>query len=141
MKHFAVVAALMASSASAQTWKTNYYCDYEQFVIEEKTSTAEDFSIDQCFEWCVATDKVEGSNYQTGEDMCCDYEEWSDGSFNCYLYAGGNQIKQDMNDYPDDVFNSVVFPHMMPQDTAAEEEGASYMAAGAAALVLAAALF
>ena len=136
---YSVFMALIASSVSAQDWKTNYYCDYEQFVIEEKTSTAEDYTKEQCFEWCVNTDKVEGSNYDSGEDMCCDFEEWSDGSFNCYLYAGGNQIKQDMDDYPDDIFNSVVFPHLMPQNEV-EEESSHYLAVGAAALVAVAAL-
>ena len=135
------VVALIAPAAMAQTWKTNFYCDYEQFVIDEMTSTSEDFNKDQCFEWCLATDKVEGTNYDAGADMCCDFEEWSDGSFNCYLYAGGKQIQQDMNDYPDDTFNSNIFPHLMPADGGVSEERASYMALGAAALLAVATLF
>ena len=75
--------------------------------------------------------------------MCCDYEKWQDGSFNCYLYAGGVQVDQDMEDYPDDEFNSVVFAHGGPDaggdgGGAGGEESAKFVSAltGAAALAL-----
>ena len=129
------VMALIAQGALGQTWKKNSYCDYDQFVIDEYTSTDSNYNADTCFQWCVDLDKVEGSNYKSGDDMCCDFEEWQDGTFNCYLYAGGLTVSQDMNDYPDDTFNSNVFPHLMPA-AAVSEEKASYMAVSAAALLV-----
>ena len=135
------VMAFIAPAAFAQTWKKNTYCDYDQFVIEEYTSTDAAYNSDSCFQWCLDIDTVEGANYNAGDDMCCDFEEWQDGTYNCYLYAGGVTVVQDMADYPDDTFNSNVFPHLMPADGGVTEEKASFMALGAAALLTIATLY
>ena len=46
--------------------------------------------------------------------MCCDYEEWQDGTFNCYLYSGGSVLPVNENDFPEDKFANWVFPHLNP---------------------------
>ena len=37
-----------------------------------------------------------------GGEMCCDYEEWSDGTFNCNLFVGGYTIPYGGNTCWDD---------------------------------------
>ena len=44
--------------------------------------------------------------------MCCDYEEWTDGTYNCYLYAGGKTIKTDPTQFPNEYFSNLIFRHM-----------------------------
>ena len=112
-------------SASAQTWKEFSYCDYDQFVVEEIIVTDPTFDATQCYNWCLEVDAGVASDYNAGDNMCCDFERWVDGSFNCYLYAGGKTVDQDMNDYPDDVFSSLVFPHLNAAATAEEETSAT----------------
>ena len=112
--------ALLASATMAQSWTKFSYCDYSQFVVEEYTSSDVNYDSTTCFEWCLAKD-AGAMGYTAGDDMCCDFEKWVDGTFNCYLYAGGKTVPQDMDDYPNDEFNSVIFPHLMPRETEATE--------------------
>ena len=68
--------------------------------------------------------------------MCCDFEVWQDGSKNCYLYSGGDAVAQDMNDFPDDEFHSILFPHLFPTAAKEEVEGAKFIALGAASIFI-----
>ena len=128
--------SLMASTTMAQAWKAKSYCDYDQYVVDELTSTDKTFNQQTCWEWCLNIDTAEGTSYSNGADMCCDFEAWVDGSFNCYLYSGGLEVPQDMNDYPEDSFSSIVFPHLMPAAVVEETEGAKYLAIGVATVLM-----
>ena len=105
---------LLTSQALAATnvWSEDLYCDYNQIKIEQFETTDKTYSYYKCHQWCLEVDKQNGPYYDQGSDMCCDFEKWSDGSFNCYLYAGGEQLTQNKEDYPNDKFQSIVFPHL-----------------------------
>ena len=74
--------------------------------------------------------------------MCCDYEEWQDGTFNCYLYSGGAVLAVNENDFPEDKFANWVFPHLNPsktvKGTVTTEESAAPRVAAIVALISAA---
>ena len=63
------------------------YCDYEFPLHDELTippnEGEETYLESDCTEFCRSA--AEGLSGE--QNLCCDYESWSDGSFNCYLYG------------------------------------------------------
>ena len=51
--------------------------------------------------------------YDETQQMCCDYEKWSDGSYNCLLYAGGNTKQKDASIFKNEMFSNIVFAHQI----------------------------
>ncbi len=49
------------------------------------------YSNDQCAYFCEVTDQNSNS-IESGTELCCDYEQWSDGSYDCSLYKGNGTI-------------------------------------------------
>ena len=49
--------------------------------------------MDDCTYWC-ANQATWYDEFLTNNDpLCCDYEQWTDGTTNCYLYEGDEVIK------------------------------------------------
>ena len=89
------------------------YCDYKQMRIQSINSFDPEFSEWQCFNFCegVNNNKAEWYKVDYGENLCCDYEEFQDGSKSCSLYLGAEKEEQDLERYPDEYFSSFVMPH------------------------------
>ena len=51
------------------------------------------FTMDDCAKFCKQILNDQGDAYDWGDKFCCDYEEWSDYTFNCYLYEGHEHIE------------------------------------------------
>ena len=70
-------------------WVTNKYCDYNQELFDEQSLSPNTGLLmdSQCADFC--KEKTEKLPEPEDEDqyLCCDYEQWSDGSYNCYLYG------------------------------------------------------
>ena len=94
-------------------WKPNMYCDYNQMRIQTKTSFDPDFGLWDCYDFCesVNNNKAEWYKVDYGENLCCDFEEFQDGSKSCSLYLGEEKQDQDLSIYPDESFQSFVLPH------------------------------
>ena len=70
-------------------WVSNKYCDYNYELYDEETLPPNTGILmdSQCVEFCKSiSEKI---SYDDADDkyLCCDYESWSDGSYNCYLYG------------------------------------------------------
>ena len=87
-------------------WKANMYCDYNQMRIQTKTSFDPDFGLWDCYDFCesVNNNKAEWYKVDYGENLCCDFEEFQDGSKSCSLYLGEEKQYQDLRVYPDESF-------------------------------------
>ena len=81
------------------------------YTVESNNDQDSSFTRDTCFEWCLSVDAEKGPDFVIGEEMCCDFEGWSDGTYECNLFGEGIVEDQDMDAYPDRVFMSNVFPH------------------------------
>ena len=44
-------------------------------------------SVDDCGDWCMQVDAADKS-IPRDSDLCCDYEMWEEGTFECSLYRG-----------------------------------------------------
>ena len=62
---------------TAQKFIGYRYCYYEQWMIEETDQVTTE---EECYQFCYETDEKYKNDYIKGEDMCCDFEMWSDGS-------------------------------------------------------------
>ena len=102
----AILFGLPLASAEWGTWITGSYCDIEQLVLGEIYSENPEYNEDYCADFCrqVLNEKIYDANggyYNgNGKNYCCDFEAWSDNTFNCYLYEGTEVTEQDMNEYP-----------------------------------------
>ena len=59
---------------------------------ELKSESSKD-ALNDCQNFCRKTAKY-SPELKENDDLCCDYEEWSDGTYNCYLYKGEKTVKQ-----------------------------------------------
>ena len=89
---FAAVALMTETQALWGFWDTSAYCDYSMTFIDNTEMIR---SMEDCTQFCGAA--ADAAYYGTpemtwGGEMCCDYEEWSDGTFNCNLFVGGYTI-------------------------------------------------
>ena len=125
---------LLFSTASAcRTWKWKTYCDFTQYVVADSLNDAgSQFDTTcPCFQWCKEQDSLASKQYKDGVGMCCGYEKWSDGSYNCYLYAGNKTEPQDTATFKEDTFASYTFPHLYFEKEVEWATGA-YQLSGAA---------
>ena len=74
--------------------------------IQTKTSFDPDFGLWDCYDFCesVNNNKAEWYKVDYGENLCCDFEEFQDGSKSCSLYLGEEKQYQDLRVYPDESF-------------------------------------
>ena len=84
---YLVLLIIKQASAEWGVWRPNRYCDYNQPLIDEISTTAP-FNTDDCKEFCRQTTKENMQEFYWGDELCCDFEAWQDGSFNCYVYEG-----------------------------------------------------
>ena len=55
-------------------------------------STSSRDALVDCQNFCKSTAKY-SVDLKENDDLCCDYEEWADGTYNCYLYKGKETVK------------------------------------------------
>ena len=104
-------AAVLLGSASAEwdQWQADYYCDFNQKEVDLYNSYDATYTVDQCTSKCQQMD--EEATYPIGTPMCCDYANYSDGSFQCILYTGQTVVDVNKDDFPDDNFLAFTFTH------------------------------
>ena len=85
-----IIGSLLLSSISAEwnVWQDYEYCNYDQKLVAEEFRSDPDYSISSCTDFCRETTFKNANNYYWGDAMCCDFEKWDDGSYNCYVYEG-----------------------------------------------------
>ena len=108
MKYLALCAA--TASATWGEWDSTNYCDFSQEEVDQEKITSDYYySSDQCSYFCQITDQ-EDDTTPNGTDLCCDYEQWANGSYDCTLYKGGSTIANSFeNDGSGDEFQSMTF--------------------------------
>lgn len=114
MKQSVFVLCAATASASWGEWDTSNYCDFSQEeVAQEKITSEFYYSSDQCSYFCQTSDQ-ERDDITYGTDLCCDFEQWADGSYDCTLYqvdpAGeATLVNSFENDGSGDEFQSMTF--------------------------------
>ena len=97
-------------AAEWDVWQEYEFCDYEQNVlVSEEFSSDPSYNKATCTQFCKKTVQQNNKNYYFGDVLCCDYEEWADGTFDCYLYEGGKTQLQDINSMEEHYFASFIF--------------------------------
>ena len=92
MKASLIAASVASVSATWGTWSATSYCDYSQILIDSTYSYDASYDEDQCQDWCHETMEANELYYGSSDSFCCDLEDWTDGSADCYLWAGDDTI-------------------------------------------------
>ena len=100
MKQTVIALFLTSTRASWGEWNRSAYCDYTQPKVNSENMGADYFySTDECQLFCEQADQ-EASDIMYGDSLCCDYEQWEDGTYDCTLYNSG--LVED-NEFPTQV--------------------------------------
>ena len=104
---------LCASTAAATwgEWDSANYCDFNATMVDIKLIEADvkSFSTEECAYFCETADQTVGT-IEYGTELCCDYQSWADGTFDCVLYETGVVITNDfVGDESGDLFESMLF--------------------------------
>ena len=110
MKQTIIALLVSFTSATWGEWDGANYCSYEQDVVgQEKIESDFYYSQDQCASFCEQSDQQD-TTISYGTSLCCDYEQWADGSYDCTLYKGNTTVEnQFVNDGSGDEFQSMTF--------------------------------
>ena len=87
-----LVTLLTLSPVESSRWMKERYCDYNQLMIDESQMEARTDPKDECQNFCTYTAKY-ASQINLGDSLCCDFEEWTDGTYNCYLFQGNSTVR------------------------------------------------
>ena len=87
------VVAFLPALVSAEwgNWVDNLYCDQESLtLVGEKMQGIEEGTLapTDCGDYCLVTADENSSQYKKGAPLCCQFENWDDGSQTCFLYMG-----------------------------------------------------
>ena len=88
MKQTVVSMLVATTTASWGEWDRQEYCDFNQDKIDtENISSDYYYTTEECSYFCETTDQSNG-DIAYGDGLCCDFEAWEDGSYDCTLYKG-----------------------------------------------------
>ena len=98
MDHQTVITLFLGiANASWGEWDRSAYCDFTYPKVGREEISAEYFySNEECSFFCETTDQNDVT-IKYGDQLCCDYESWEDGTYTCSLYNTGVTLS---NDYP-----------------------------------------
>ena len=105
---------LLISTVSAYwgDWVDGVYCDISNPLIAEIYSENPKYNEGFCADFCRTSLEDMPEDYVGyGRMYCCDYEAWSDDTFNCYLYEGTKTENQDYFEYPNEYFSHFIFSY------------------------------
>ena len=77
-------------------------------VDDESISADYFYTSDECTRFCEAADQ-EDEDIEYGTKLCCDYEDWTDGTYDCTLYETDKVIVNEYELDYEDVFYSFLF--------------------------------
>ena len=85
-------------SAEWGVWQEYEFCDYQQLqIVEEQYSSDPTYNKAACEKFCLESVEKNNKSFYFGDALCCDFEQWNDGTFNCYLFEGDKTQLQDLN--------------------------------------------
>ena len=70
-------------------WKEYTFCDFDQTLLAQSQTPSNQgpYFLEDCQEFChESSENV--SDLEESEPLCCDFEAFEDGSFNCNLFKG-----------------------------------------------------
>ena len=80
---------LPLASAYWGDWIDGVFCSIDQPLIAEIYSENPAYNEGYCEDFCRTNMQGLPEDYDgMNKQFCCDYEAWSDETFNCYLYEG-----------------------------------------------------
>lgn len=103
------------------SWKPYSFCDFAYYPLGVQNAKNPDtYSQIDCEMFCKSIDIKFGSQYKS---LCCDYEWWSTGEKNCYVWGDiYRQIDQDRSEHEGEFFSSFIFTHREWDEDAPVEE-------------------
>ena len=101
-------------SAEWGEWIDGVYCGMNDpnEMISQVYSENPKYTEGYCKDFCKRTlDDMPEEWVGYGKKLCCDYEAWSDNTFNCYLYEGQASENQDYEEWPNEYFSHFKFDY------------------------------
>ena len=93
MKQTALTMLVATTTASWGEWDRQEYCDYTQDKVDTENIDSDFYyTTEECAYFCETTDQETG-DIAYGDALCCDFEAWEDGSYDCTLYKGDSTLE------------------------------------------------